>query len=168
MMPSKFFTTHKLLARDHRVRAVWAYVEALDLTPLYDRIQAVQGGPGRDAVDPRILMALWIMATTEAVSSARHLAREDMPLQPQRPDGTGVDAVVVVSSAAGVLPVVIAAISRRRSVRVCAGSPAQPTPRSLAASPWIWPMKRKATSAKAKAGSTISLPSWPACQPQPS
>jgi transposase len=72
----------QLIPRDHRVRAVWAYVEALDLTPLYDRIQAVQGGPGRDAVDPRILMALWIMATTEAVSSARHLARlceRDLP-----------------------------------------------------------------------------------------
>jgi transposase len=65
----------QLVPRDHRVRAVWAYVEALDLTPLYDRIQAVQGGPGRDAVDPRILMALWIMATAEAVSSARLLGR---------------------------------------------------------------------------------------------
>jgi hypothetical protein len=45
--------------------------------------------------------------------SARQLAREDTPLQPQRPDGTGVDAVVIVSSAAGVLPVVIAAISSK-------------------------------------------------------
>lgn len=65
----------QLIPRDHRVRAVWAYVDSLDLTRLYEKIQAVEGGAGRDAVDPRILMALWMFATIEAVSSARHLAR---------------------------------------------------------------------------------------------
>lgn len=65
----------EMIPRDHRVRAVWAYVDSLNLTPLYEKIQAVEGGAGRDAVDPRILMALWMFATIEAVSSARHLAR---------------------------------------------------------------------------------------------
>lgn len=72
----------QLIPSDHRVRAVWAYVDSLDLSPLYARIQAVEGGVGRDPVDPKILMALWMYATIEAVSSARHLHRlteRDLP-----------------------------------------------------------------------------------------
>jgi transposase len=65
----------QLIPRDHRVRAVWAYVERLDVAPLYDKIQAVEGGVGRDAVDPKILLALWMFATIEGVSSARHIDR---------------------------------------------------------------------------------------------
>ena len=65
----------QLLRADHRARAVWAYVDSLDLSPLYAKIQAVTGKAGRDAVDPKILLALWMYATIEAVSSARQLAR---------------------------------------------------------------------------------------------
>lgn len=65
----------QMIPKDHRVRAVWAYVDSLDLKPLYRKIQAVEGGVGRDAVDPKILMALWMFAIIEGVSSARHLAR---------------------------------------------------------------------------------------------
>lgn len=72
----------QMIPRDHRVRAVWAYVDSLDLTPLYGKIRAVEGGVGRDAVDPKILMALWMFAIIEGISSARHLARlceRDLP-----------------------------------------------------------------------------------------
>lgn len=72
----------QMIPKDHRVRAVWAYVDSLDLTPLYGKIRAVEGGVGRDAVDPKILMALWIFAIIEGISSARHLARlcdRDLP-----------------------------------------------------------------------------------------
>ena len=72
----------QLIPHDHRVRAVWAYVDSLNITPLYQKIQAVEGGVGRDAVDPKILMALWMFAIVEGVSSARHLARlctRDLP-----------------------------------------------------------------------------------------
>lgn len=72
----------QLIPKGHRVRAVWAYVDSLDVRPLYENIQAVEGGAGRDAVDPKILMALWMFATIEAVSSARHLDRlctRDLP-----------------------------------------------------------------------------------------
>ena len=65
----------QMIPKDHRVRAVWAYVDSLDLTPLYQKIQAVEGGAGRPGVDPAILMALWMFAIIEGVSSARHLAR---------------------------------------------------------------------------------------------
>ena len=63
------------IPKDHRVRAVWAYVDSLDLTALYQKIQAVEGGVGRDAVDPKILLALWMFAIIEGISSARHLTR---------------------------------------------------------------------------------------------
>ena len=42
-----------LLPADHRARLVWAFVEGLDLAPLYDRIKAVEGHPGRPPIDRR-------------------------------------------------------------------------------------------------------------------
>src|SRR3954467_6670040 len=62
-----------LIPDDHPARIVWDYVEGLDLRPLYDRIKAVERGPGRAPIDPKILMALWLYATTEGIGSARHL-----------------------------------------------------------------------------------------------
>ena len=58
------------LAVDHRARAVWQYVERLDLSELYARIRAVEGMAGRPAAEPRLL-ALWLYATIEGVGSAR-------------------------------------------------------------------------------------------------
>jgi transposase len=65
----------ELIPADHRVRSVWAYVEGLDLSALYQNIKAVEGHVGRDAVDPKILLALWLFATIEGIGSARQLAR---------------------------------------------------------------------------------------------
>ncbi|MEI7903405.1 MAG: IS1182 family transposase [bacterium] len=65
----------ELLPEDHRARVVWDYVERLDLTPLYEPIRAVEGRAGRDVTDPKILMALWLYATLDAVGSARQLDR---------------------------------------------------------------------------------------------
>jgi transposase len=64
-----------LLPDDHRARAVWQYVEGLDLTPLYASIQATEDQAGRPATDPKILLALWLYATIDGVGSARALAR---------------------------------------------------------------------------------------------
>ena len=63
------------VAEDHRVRIVWAYVERLDLSALYARIKAVEGGVGRSSIAPEILLSLWLFATLESVGSARALAR---------------------------------------------------------------------------------------------
>ena len=43
---------------EHAVRNVWAFVERLDLSALYAEIGSVEGGAGRAAIDPKILMAL--------------------------------------------------------------------------------------------------------------
>ena len=50
---------------------VWHFVEGLDLGPLYAQVKAVDGHAGRPAIDPAILMALWLYATLEGVGSAR-------------------------------------------------------------------------------------------------
>jgi transposase len=71
----RFASLNEMIPSDHRVRSVWAFVEGLDLSPLYKEIKAVEGHVGRDAVDPKILMALWLFATIEGVGSARLLAR---------------------------------------------------------------------------------------------
>lgn len=64
-----------MLPPEHQARVVWDFVEGMDLTCLYESIRAVQGGPGRDAIDPRIPMALWLYATLDGVGSARELDR---------------------------------------------------------------------------------------------
>jgi transposase len=58
---------------DHTVRTVWLFVEQLDLSSLLSQIKSVQGHQGRNATDPRILLALWLYASIEGVGSARQL-----------------------------------------------------------------------------------------------
>jgi transposase len=63
-----------LVPADHVVRAVWKYVESLPLAPLYTEVLAVEGQAGRPAIDPKLLVALWLYATVQGVGSARELA----------------------------------------------------------------------------------------------
>ena len=65
----------QMLPADDEARVVWAFVEQCDLTPLYQPIRAVEGHAGRDATDPKILLALWLFATLKGVGSARELDR---------------------------------------------------------------------------------------------
>jgi transposase len=65
----------ELLPAEHRVRLVWAMVEEMDLSRLYARIVAVEGGSGRPAIDPALLVGVWLYATLEGVGSARQLER---------------------------------------------------------------------------------------------
>jgi transposase len=63
------------LDSNHTARLVWKLVEGLDLTPLYQKIEAVEGVAGRNASDPRVLFALWLYAAVDGVGSARELER---------------------------------------------------------------------------------------------
>jgi transposase len=65
----------EMLEPDHLARTVWAAVGELDFSRWLDAVKAVEGVVGRDATDPRLLAALWIYATLDAVGSARELAR---------------------------------------------------------------------------------------------
>lgn len=64
-----------LLVADHPVRTVWAFVQSMDLAPLYARIKSVAGRGGAPAIDPTILVALWLWATIDGVGSAREVDR---------------------------------------------------------------------------------------------
>ena len=63
------------LGPDHGARDVWTFVERLDLSALYAEIGSVEGRAGRAAIDPKILMALWLYATVDGVGSAREIER---------------------------------------------------------------------------------------------
>ena len=62
-----------LLQPDHQARLVWGYVERQDLSALYAAIKARGSAPGRRAIDPRILFALWLYATLNGVGSGREI-----------------------------------------------------------------------------------------------
>jgi len=64
-----------LLPENHQARAVWTYVERLDLSEFYAAIRSREGSAGRPAIDPRIYLALWIEGTLDGVGSAREIAR---------------------------------------------------------------------------------------------
>jgi transposase len=64
-----------VLGPDHQARLVWGYVERQDLSRLEDQIKARGSAPGRRAIDPRILFALWLYATLQGVGSGREIAR---------------------------------------------------------------------------------------------
>jgi transposase len=63
------------LPADHRARQVWAFVGTLDLGPFYDDIGSREGQAGRSALDPRVLLALWLLGTIDGVGSSRALLR---------------------------------------------------------------------------------------------
>lgn len=69
------FEFDALIGIDHPARMVWAYVERLDLSELYGRIQARAHTPGRPPPDPRVVLALWLYACIEGIGSARQLER---------------------------------------------------------------------------------------------
>jgi transposase len=64
-----------LIGQDHPARVIWAYVEGLDLSDLENRIKARGDKPGRATTSPRLLVGLWLYATSQGVGSARALER---------------------------------------------------------------------------------------------
>lgn len=65
----------QLIEPDHPARAIWDFVGRLDLSRFYKTIQAVEGGPGREAWDPRLLISLWVYGYSRGISSGRELSR---------------------------------------------------------------------------------------------
>lgn len=64
-----------LIGQDHPVRVVWSYVEKLDLRVLEAAIKARAHTPGQAPPNPRLLLALWLYATSQGVGSARAVAK---------------------------------------------------------------------------------------------
>jgi transposase len=64
-----------LIGAEHPARAIWRVLEGLDLSRFYAPIKARENAPGRDASDPRMLLALWLYGLSAGVNSAREIAR---------------------------------------------------------------------------------------------
>jgi transposase len=83
-MKMRWESLDDLLEADHPARIVWAAVCTLDLKSWLNEIKAIERHVGRDATDPRLLVALWVFATLKGIGSARELARlcaECLPYQ---------------------------------------------------------------------------------------
>ena len=65
-----------LVSATHPVRRVAEVVEHLDLSGFCPPIKAREGVAGRDATDPKLLVALWLYACVRGIGSGRELARQ--------------------------------------------------------------------------------------------
>jgi transposase len=65
----------RLIAEDHRARAIWTLVGRLDLSRFYESIESSAEQGGRPAIDPQLLISLWVYAYSEGIGSAREVAR---------------------------------------------------------------------------------------------
>lgn len=63
------------LPDDHPARAIGAVIERLDLSALYTPIEARDEVAGAPAIDPKLLLGLWVYATSEGEGSAREIWR---------------------------------------------------------------------------------------------
>ena len=65
----------QLVGEDHPARSLWEFVGRQNLRSFYEPIRAVEGGVGRSAWDPQMLICLWVYAYSDGVSSAREIER---------------------------------------------------------------------------------------------
>jgi len=65
----------RLIEEEHLARAIWELVGRLDLSRFHASIgsSAIEGG--RPALDPQLLISLWIYAYSQGIGSAREVAR---------------------------------------------------------------------------------------------
>jgi transposase len=64
-----------LIGADHPARAVWEFVGKLPLEGIREQVKSVEGSAGRPALDPQLLVSLWIYSYSQGVSSARAIER---------------------------------------------------------------------------------------------
>jgi transposase len=82
----------QLIEEDHVARSIWELVGRLDLDGFYASIECSAEEGGRPAYDPRLLISLWIYASSQGIGSAREVARR-CEWEPALQWLTGCDAV---------------------------------------------------------------------------
>jgi transposase len=65
----------RLIGEDHPARAIWDLVGGLDLRAFYDAVESSAEQGGRPALDPQLLICLWVYAYSQGIGSAREVAR---------------------------------------------------------------------------------------------
>ncbi|MGH8136399.1 MAG: transposase [Steroidobacteraceae bacterium] len=63
------------LEASHPARVLWDVLGKMDLTAFGRGCESVEGSAGRSLKSPRMLLTLWLYALTQAVGSAREIAR---------------------------------------------------------------------------------------------
>jgi transposase len=66
----------KLIEEDHPARSLWELVGSLNLALSHQAVGAVEGRAGRPAVNPRLLISLWLYGYSKGISSAREISRQ--------------------------------------------------------------------------------------------
>jgi len=65
----------RLIGEDHPARAIWTLVGRLDFSRFYQGIESSVEEGGRPAIDPQLLISLWVYAYSVGIGSAREVAR---------------------------------------------------------------------------------------------
>ena len=59
------------IEQQHPARVIWGVVKQMDLSRFVDRVKTMEGEAGRPAIDPAILVAIWLYAYSRRVASGR-------------------------------------------------------------------------------------------------
>jgi transposase len=65
----------QLIAADHPARAIWEFMEGVDLRAFSAGVKAYEGGRGRAAYDPRLLVSLWVYSYSRGITAGREIGR---------------------------------------------------------------------------------------------
>jgi transposase len=71
----EFSCLDAMIDEEHRVRNVWKFIELMNIDKAMEKIQSFQNSSGRPAIDPKILLTLWLYATIEGYGSAYQLEK---------------------------------------------------------------------------------------------
>lgn len=72
-MEIKTETIDDIIPPKHDVRLIWLFVEQTDLSGVENQYKTTCGEAGRPAIDPRVLLAIWIWGIIQGIVSARAL-----------------------------------------------------------------------------------------------
>ena len=61
----------RLIEQDHQARAIWEMVGRLDVSRFYEAIASSAEEGGRPAIDPQLLISLWVYAYSRGIGAAR-------------------------------------------------------------------------------------------------
>jgi transposase len=64
-----------LVSANHPARLIWNVLGTVDLSAFEEKCGSVEGKAGRSMLSPRMLLTLWLYAISQAIGSAREIAR---------------------------------------------------------------------------------------------
>jgi transposase len=64
-----------LVSARHPARLIWSVLGTMDLSVFEEKCGSVEGKAGRSLLSPRMLLTLWLYAISQAIGSAREIAR---------------------------------------------------------------------------------------------